>query len=54
MNLFGDIGQMEVGREGTGQGDGSGKFDPVEQIGGLGQVCPGQSANLFDQSQQLW
>ena len=52
VGLFGDVGEMEVERKGTGQLGGSGQIDSGQPSRSLGSVGTDQATHLFDQVQQ--
>lgn len=53
VDLLGDVGEVEVGREGADQLGGGLQFGAAQQVGGGLAVLAGQAADLLDQFQEL-
>ncbi len=53
VHLFGDVGQVEVGGEGSDQLGGGLQFGAAQQLGGGLAVLSGEAADLLDQFQEV-
>jgi hypothetical protein len=53
VDLFGDVGEVEVGGEGADQLGRGPEFGAAQQFGGGFAVLPGEAADLFDEFQQF-